>query len=287
MKVIGNIIKFILAIILAICIIVCIGVNVASSTILSKDFVLQKLDETNYYANIYTAVESDFENYIYQSGLDEEVLENIVTPEKIENDTKVIINNIYDGTDEQIDITEIENNLRTNIEQSLNGNLSATQKKMVDEFINKITEQYQDTMTSTSYEDNIYNILTKGMTIIKLVNVASIIGIVVSAIIILVISFRRVWSGFMFIVSSAIASGVFYIFANILINAKVRIENITILNDAISITLREVLTSILNQLTTTGIIITIVGVIILIVFAMMDSYYKRKKEIEDESEEEL
>ena len=287
MKVIGNIIKFILAIILAICIIVCIGVNVASSTILSKDFVLQKLDETNYYANIYTAVESDFENYIYQSGLDEEVLENIVTPEKIENDTKVIINNIYDGTDEQIDITEIENNLRTNIEQSLNGNLSATQKKMVDEFINKITEQYQDTMTSTSYEDNIHNLLTKGMTIIKLVNVASIIGIVVSAIIILVISFRRVWSGFMFIVSSAIASGVFYIFANILINAKVRIENITILNDAISITLREVLTSILNQLTTTGIIITIVGVIILIVFAMMDSYYKRKKEIEDESEEEL
>ena len=287
MKVIGNIIKFILAIILTICIIVCIGVNVASSTILNKDFVLQKLDETNYYANIYTTVESDFENYIYQSGLDEEVLENIVTPEKIENDTKVIINNIYDGTDEQIDITEIENNLRTNIEQSLNGNLSATQKKMVDEFINKITEQYQDTMTSTSYEDNIYNILTKGMTIIKLVNVASIIGIVVSAIIILVISFRRVWSGFMFIVSSAIASGVFYIFANILINAKVRIENITILNDAISITLREVLTSILNQLTTTGIIITIVGVIILIVFAMMDSYYKRKKEIEDESEEEL
>mgnify|MGYP001859531570 FL=1 len=286
MKVIGNIIKFILAIILAICIIVCIGVNVASSTILSKDFVLQKLDETNYYANIYTAVESDFENYIYQSGLDEEVLENIVTPEKIENDTKVIINNIYDGTDEQIDITEIENNLRTNIEQSLNGNLSATQKKMVDEFINKITEQYQDTMTSTSYEDNIHNLLTKGMTIIKLVNVASIIGIVVFAILILVISFRRIWSGFMFIVSSAIASGVFYIFANILINAKVRIENITILNDAISITLREVLTSILNQLTTTGIIITIVGMIILIVFAMMDSYHKRKKEIEDESEEE-
>ena len=251
-----------------------------------KDFVLQKLNETNYYANIYTAVESDFENYIYQSGLDEEVLENIVTPEKIENDTKVIINNIYDGTDEQIDITEIENNLRTNIEQSLNGNLSATQKKMVDEFINKITEQYQDTMTSTSYEDNIHNLLTKGMTIINLVNVASIIGIVVSAIIILVISFRRVWSGFMFIVSSTIASGVFYIFANILINAKVRIENITILNDAISITLREILTSILNQLTTTGIIITIVGVIILIVFAMMDSYQKRKKEIEDESEEE-
>ena len=94
MKVVLNIIKFILALILTVCIIAFIIVNVASSTILSKEFVLQKLDETNYYANTYTAVENDFENYIYQSGLDEEVLKDIVSPEKIENDTKIIINNI-------------------------------------------------------------------------------------------------------------------------------------------------------------------------------------------------
>ena len=69
--------------------------------------------------NIYTAVESDFENYIYQSGLDENVLENIVSLEKIENDTKTIINNLYDGTSETIDVTEIENNLNNNIQNSL------------------------------------------------------------------------------------------------------------------------------------------------------------------------
>lgn len=285
MKVIGNIIKFILAIILTICIIVCIGVNVASSTILNKEFVLQKLDETNYYANIYTAVESDFENYIYQSGLDEEVLENIVTPEKIENDTKIIINNIYNGTDEQIDITEIENNLKNNIEQSLDENLSATQERMVDEFINRITQQYQETITSTSYEDSIHNILSKGNTIIEIVNIASIIGIVVSAILILILSFRKILSGFMFITSSAIASGAFYILANMIINTKVKIQNITILNDAISITLREILTSILNTLTTTGVIVTIVGVIVLIIFAIISSCNQRKKEIEEQSEE--
>lgn len=286
MKVIGNIIKFILTIILTMCIIVCIGVNVTSSTILSKDFVLQKLDETNYYANIYTAVESDFENYIYQSGLDEEVLQNIVTPEKIENDTKIIINNIYDGTDEQIDITEIEDNLKNNIEQSLNESLSATQERMINEFIDRITQQYQNTITSTNYEDTIHNILTKGTTIVELANIASIIGIVVSAILILILSFRKILSGFMFISASAIATGGFYILANIVINTKVKIQNITILNDAVSITLREVLTSILNTLTSTGIILTIIGVILLIIFAVISSYNQKRIENIEQSEEE-
>ena len=46
-------------------------------TMLNKTYILQKLDETNFYSETYKIVESNFENYISQSGLDEEVLENI------------------------------------------------------------------------------------------------------------------------------------------------------------------------------------------------------------------
>ncbi len=285
MKVVLNIIKFILALILTVCIIAFIIVNVASSTILSKEFVLQKLDETNYYANTYTAVENDFENYIYQSGLDEEVLKDIVSPEKIENDTKIIINNIYDGTEEQIDITEIETNLKNNIEESLDEKLSATQEKMVDEFINKITEQYQETITNTNYENTIHDILTKGNGFIEKIKQFSLIGMIVSAILILILSFRKIITGFMFVMSSIIASGAFYIITNIVINTKVKIQNITILNDAISISLREILTSILNTLTNTGILLTVIGVIALIIFAIISSYNQGKNRKEEQTEE--
>lgn len=285
MKVVLNIIKFILALILTVCIIAFIIVNVASSTILSKEFVLQKLDETNYYANTYTAVENDFENYIYQSGLDEDVLKDIVSPEKIENDTKIIINNIYDGTEEQIDITEIETNLKNNIEESLDEKLSATQEKMVDEFINKITEQYQETITNTNYEDTIHNILIRGNTITEKIKQFSLIGMIVSAILILILSFRKIMTGFMFVMSSIIASGAFYIITNIVINTKVKIQNITILNDAISISLREILTSILNTLTNTGILLTVIGVIALIIFAIISSYNQGKNRKEEQTEE--
>lgn len=278
MKVVLNIIKFILALILTVCIIAFIIVNVASSTILSKEFVLQKLDETNYYANIYTAVKSDFENYIYQSGLDESVLENIVPAEKIENDTKIIINNIYDGTNEEVDVTEIETNLKTNIENSLDHKLSATQQRTVDEFIKRITEQYKDTITKTSYENSINNMLEKAKNIVDKLQKVSIIGIAVSVLVIIILSIKDFMAGLMLTGSALMSSGVFYILVNILINSKVKIQNITILNDAISITLRDIISTILSNLTNIGIALSIIGFIIIIVFAIIKSIKKEKSE---------
>ena len=282
MKFVLNIIKFIIAIILTICIMALIVVNVTSSTILSKEFILNKLDETNYYANIYTAVKSDFENYIYQSGLDEEVLENIVTAEKVEQDTKTIINNIYDGANETVDVTEIENNLNNNIENSLDHDISITQQKAIDSFVEKITEQYKQTITNTSYENSINSILNKVNDIVGKVNQISIIGIIVSVIIILVLSFKDLIAGFMFVSSAIMASGLFYILANIIINTKVKIQNITILNDAISITLREILETILGNLTMIGIILSIVGCVLIVIFAIAKSMKNKDSEIEEQ-----
>lgn len=278
MKILLNIIKFIIAIILTICVIALIIVNVASSTILNKEFILGKLDETNYYANIYTAVKSDFENYIYQSGLDESVLENIVPAEKIENDTKIIINNIYDGTNEEVDVTEIETNLKTNIENSLDHKLSATQQRTVDEFIKRITEQYKDTITKTSYENSINNMLEKAKNIVDKLQKVSIIGIAVSVLVIIILSIKDFMAGLMLTGSALMSSGVFYILVNILINSKVKIQNITILNDAISITLRDIISTILSNLTNIGIALSIIGFIIIIVFAIIKSIKKEKSE---------
>ncbi len=278
MKVLLNIIKFIIAIILTICVIALIIVNVASSTILNKEFILAKLDETNYYANINTAVKSDFENYIYQSGLDENVLENIVSPEKVENDTKIIINNIYDGTNEEVDVTEIETNLRNNIENSLDHKLSATQQKTVDEFIKKITEQYKDTITKTSYENSINNMLEKARNIVDKLQKVSIIGIAVAFIIIIILSIKDFMTGLMLIGSALMSSGVFYILVNMLINAKVKIQNITILNDAVSISLRDIISTILSNLTTIGIALSIIGLVVIIVFAFIKSCKKEESE---------
>ena len=69
--------------------------TIVFSTILDKNYVMQKLEETNFYADTYELVESNFENYIYQSGLDEEVLKNICTEEKVKKDINIMLSNIY------------------------------------------------------------------------------------------------------------------------------------------------------------------------------------------------
>ena len=74
MKVITNIIKFIVLTILTLCIVSVGIITIVSSTILDQSYIMQKLEETNFYSDTYELVKSNFENYIYQSGLDEEVL---------------------------------------------------------------------------------------------------------------------------------------------------------------------------------------------------------------------
>ena len=106
-----NVIKAILVVGLLLCIIAFGMIQIASSTILSQSYVLKQLEEANYYANIYTEIKSDFENYIYQSGLDESVLENIITVEEVTQDTNQIIANIYNGDNKQIDVTALKERL--------------------------------------------------------------------------------------------------------------------------------------------------------------------------------
>ena len=66
-----RIIQYIIATILALAILALTIVNILSSTIFSPEYILSKLPEQNYYDTIYEEAESNFENYIHQSGLDE------------------------------------------------------------------------------------------------------------------------------------------------------------------------------------------------------------------------
>ena len=136
MRIAKTIIKYIVTIILAIAMIAYFFISLVSSTILSEQYILSKLDETNYYNKIYEYVKSNFENYIYQSGLEETVLEDVVSKEKIRKDTGIIISNLYDGLNQKIDTQEIRDNLNKNIKETLEDqDMTVTQQNAIDTFI--------------------------------------------------------------------------------------------------------------------------------------------------------
>lgn len=280
MNLIKKVVQYILTAILALAILALILINIFSSTILSETYVLSKLEEENYYDEIYEEAKSNFENYIYQSGLEEEVLNDIVTKEKVEKDTKIIISNIYDNTNEKIDTEEIKNKLNQNIDNSLGKNVSATQQKAIDSFVDKICEEYKSTILHTNYEAKINEIYSKIMQNLDLVKKALLITIGVCVVLIALLTIKRIYKIIAKIGTTFTITGLILVIAHNYINSKIRIEGITILNNATSKVIRNVLNEILNNVITYGSILLILGIILIVIYAIIKSIRKAKRQKE-------
>ena len=282
MKKIINIVTYIIAVFLAIAIIAGIVINVLSSTILNKTFVLSKLEEMDYYTEILNLVESNFENYIQQSGLDEEVLKNIVTKEKVKEDTRQILINLYDGLNEEISTEEIEKNLNKNIETSLGERkLNESEKKAVNKFVEKICDEYKSTILHTKYEKTINDSYTKLTKFINLLAKISIVTIAICVIVMLLINLRRIYRVINGLGIALLSSGTILEVINIYINSNVEIKNITILNEFFSKLIRVVFSDVINKVGMIGIISIMIGILFIICSNLIHNikkYGMKKKE---------
>lgn len=286
MKIFTKILETLLLIIISLSIVFLILINTLNSTILNKNYVLEQLETSNYYENINEAIKSSFENYIGQSGLDENVLENIVTNEKIKNDTKIIIANIYDGTNQSIDISEIEQNLKNNIQQSLkNQKLNITQQNAINQYVEKICDQYKETMSHTNYENDINQVITKVIKYMEIAKKVLVIVIAILIVIILILNYKMILRGIAQIGIALTSTGIIYIIANIYIKSKIKIQNILILNDAVSETVKTIFTNILNTILKNGTVILGCGIVIIIISNIINNIIKNKNKQFEEGEE--
>lgn len=266
MKALKTVIKYIITIILALSMIAYFFIQLASSTILSEQYILSKLEETDYYNKIYECVKSNFENYIHQSGLEETVLENIVSKEKVRKDTNIIISNLYDGLEQKIDTQEIRDNLNKNIKETLGEqNITKTQQSSIDTFVEHICNEYTDTMSHFSYEKQINQYYQKAMQYINLVKKVLLITIGLAILLLLVLNLKRIYKFVLLLGISLTTTGTFLVIVNLFINSKVKVQTITILNDAISDTVRSVLAEILHMIMNNGSIMLISGILLIII----------------------
>lgn len=266
MKALKTVIKYIITIILSLSMIAYFFIQLASSTILSEQYILSKLEETDYYNKIYESVKSNFENYIHQSGLEETVLENIVSKEKVRKDTKIIISNLYDELEQKIDTQEIRDNLNNNIKETLGEqNITKTQQSSIDTFVDHICNEYTDTMSHFSYEKQINQYYKKAMQYINLAKKVLLITIGLAILLLLVLNLKRIYKFVLLLGISLTTTGTFLVIVNLFINSKVKVQTITILNDAISDTVRSVLAEILHMIMNNGSIMLISGILLIII----------------------
>jgi len=270
MKGLINVLRWICAILLSIGLIVFGMVQIISSTIFNKDYVIGKLDSTNYYVNTYSQVNSDFENYILQSGLDKSVLEDLVTVEDITKDTKLIISNIYDGRNGEIDATHIKEKLTNNIEKSLEDkDIDSSTQKAIDKFIETIVEQYKDSILHTDAENNIFDAIYNAKKLIGKATTISISIMGVTAIFIIASRYKKFWQNITIMGVPLVSTGVFYIFTYIFLNNNVDIKNIRFMSEAMSYSLRQIIFGMLGKFMAVGIIMIIAGTASIIIGSMI------------------
>lgn len=278
MRIIKKIIKIIFSAILTISILLYILINLLSSTILKESYILSKLDQANFYQKVYEEVNSNFEKYIYQSGFDENVLNNVITEEKVKEDFKIIIDNIYNGTNQDINTETIKTNLTNNINNQLGANISKTQQNSIDSFVDTILNEYTQTILHTQYENKINKAYTKINKYINLANKALLIIMAVLMILLILLNLKRLYRGVSYIGISMLSSGILLCVADIFIKMKVDIKNIVILNDTISKIIINVITELLANILKDGIILLVSGIVLIIIANLRRAYKKYKYE---------
>lgn len=269
-KVIETIIKIILVALLFVCIFTFGILNILSKTIFSQEYTLEMLDKSNYYANIYSQIKSDFRNYIYQSGLDENVIDDIITLDEVKADTQRIVSGLYNGLHEEINTDKIAERLNTNIDTSLNGRkIDNKTREQINIFVDQITTQYKETMTKTEYENQIYKYYSKAEKMIDIGKKTSIILAAILGIIIIVTYFRKLFKNVAYVGTAVFATGLAYYIMENYITQKVQIENLTILNDAITLLLREYVLSIMEKIATYSYIYLAIGLVLILVGSLV------------------
>lgn len=284
-----TIINYILSIILALAVTVFYFINLASSTILSEQYILSKLDEHDYYNKIHEQIKSNFENYIHQSGLEEDVLDNIITKEKVKKDTHIILGSIYDGLNQEVDTSEIKENLNKNIEKYIqNVGITNEQKNSIDTFVNHICNEYKTTISHFTFENKINQYYSEIIKIINMSKKVFLITIGIDFLLLIVLNLKKIYKCFTSVGVSFAIIGLIMLISSIFINTKIKVQTILILNDAISEVLRNILSEILNSSLIISIFALIFGIIMIIMPNLIHNIkkYGKLKSSDEQTDEE-
>ncbi len=273
MKILLKIAKFILMFIITIFIISTLLIKIASLTVLDKNYIMSKLEESGFYTETYNLIETNFENYIYQSGLKIEALDNICSQKKVTDDINKILSNIYDGTNEKIDTTELTDNLRNNIKElGMNGDEEAVEK-----FVKVISDEYIDSIFHTSYEQKINNLIVKINNIIYMIIKTSIIVFAITFTLLVLVSVKDIVNIINSSGISIFASGMFVLVLYIIINTNVKFSGIKVLSEAFTKSLVTILYDIMSCILKNGIILSFVGIALIVTYSIINVNRKNKK----------
>lgn len=273
MKLLKNLICIMLSFILVLVILMYMLYSNFESKFLSKDYILSKMNENQFYLQIGREVESGFEKYIYQSGLPEETIKNLFTEEIIKNDVISIVNCVYDGTEINLSSQIIRNNLDNKIEQYLQSegkNANEQVRENINKFEDLIVNEYNNNINiSEELYTETHSLIEKFNVVVEKIGNMPIIIIGIFVVLIILLNIKNLALALNFLSISILAVGVLIKIVITTIYSNINIDNLLILTNSISNLVIDIIKELIyefDKISTTCVVLGVLGIAIYAIF---------------------
>ena len=276
MKIFKTILNIILSFLLIIA--MSIVINILQDKILNKDYILSKMEENQVYLQVSREVDNGFENYIYQSGLPEDIIKDLYTENTIKNDVNSFINALYDGTEIQISDSIIRETLDKRINEYLvseNKTLNEQGKKNVEKFEDLIVNEYKNNVNAygSLYKTG-HDFLDKLEQVIQKIKFIPIILIIAFIIFLIVNNLKNLLLTINYACISLLSLGILIKIGVSIIFSKINIDNILFITKALSNLLINISKEILYICSDYANLFIVIGIVGILIYAIADNVKK-------------
>ena len=178
-----------------------------------------------------------------------------------------MLSNIYDGTNQEIDTTEIANNLNSNIDQL--GIKNKQNESAIQQFVTHICDEYTDTLVHTKYETQINDIYKKAIEALDQIYEIILIVLAVDIIAIIAINNKKISKDIQHLGIALFATSVFELSVWQIITSKIDIQGIKIFNDVFSKSIVTIIQEIMNQIASLALGTLVIRVIFIAIYAII------------------
>lgn len=280
MKIVKYIVNALISFLIIFVVFAIIATNILNNKILNKDYMLSKLEETEFYLQISREIENGFENYIYQSGLPEDTIKNLFSDEIIRNDVRSLVNHIYDGSEIVLSSEEVRNNLDAKIQEYVknqNLNLNEQGKKNINEFENLIVKEYDNNINVSS---TLYEKANSGIEILQKISVKignlPIIILIILIVILIIINIKELLLAINFLGISSLSIGILLKLGVNLIFSNVQIDDLLLISSSLSNLIINIIKEILYMISDYSNVFIVSGITAILAYAILNNIKSEK-----------
>ena len=282
MKIIKFIINIIMSFLLMVFITICIAQSIINNKLLNKEYFIAKIDDTGFYSQLTKEINDGFENYVYQSGLPEDVVKDIFNDDILRNDIDSIIAYVFENKELNTSEGLIKQNLDAKIEAYLNANnikLNEQGQSNIESYEALISNEYRKKIVvSESLYSIAKDMVTTASKVMRKARSIPITGCIIIVLLLVIVNRKNLLDAINYCGISMLSCGGLFKIADYFINKNIKFDGLLIYSKSVTNLFVNVCNELMNMIEDYSTFLMICGGVSILITAVLNSYVKKNNE---------